>query len=177
MYTHLNHFAWGRRKKLSCLVLAFIFCLIALFNVKKYNNENLNVFQVGYLHLYAYFFIDNKSIIKPTLTRDFTVSHLEFKSTCQCKSEKSEKSETIFLDKSLQNNTYTIKSSTNKQLNYNFSIDEFESFTFSCDMFSVLRSGPHIKVISYSLYGRDTRYYQSIFKSKFFSLVIILAYK
>jgi hypothetical protein len=173
MYTNLNCLTWTRRKKLSCLVLAFIFCLITIFNVNKYNNENLNVFQVGYLHFYAYFFIDNKSILKPHLTRDFSVAHLELKSSCQCKSEKSE---IIFLDKSLQNNSYTIKSSTNKQLNFKFSIDEFESLTFSCDMFSVLRRGPHLKVISYSLYGRETRYYQSIFKSKFFfSLYITMA--
>jgi hypothetical protein len=164
MYTNLNHFAWARRKKLSCLFFAFTFFLITIFNLKKYNNENLNLFQVGYLHFYAYFFIGQETImIKPHL-RDFTASHLEFKSACQC----SEKSETIFLDKSLQNQMYTIKSSTNKNLNFNFSIDEFESFTFSCDMFSVLRRGPHLKVISYSLYGRDKRYYQSIFQSKFF---------
>lgn len=159
----MNSFVWMRRKKLQLIVILFVTVLIFAFNFKLNPNESVNIFQVAYLYYYIYFHLDSDSILNE-YSRDFSATRLNFQSPCQCDdvNNSNGKDEMILLHK--HSNVYTIKSTTNKGLNYNLTIKDFESFTFTCDMYNVLRRGPHLKILAYSLYGKEKRYYQSIYQ-------------
>ena len=49
-------------------------------------------------------------------------------------------------------------------IQYSMPIRDFDSATFMCDPYKVLRRGPHTKVLSYSLYGRDQKFYKQVKK-------------
>ena len=45
---------------------------------------------------------------------------------------------------------------------YTLNEDEIKKLTKTCDLYNVLRRGKHQKVISYSLYGSNSQYFQSL---------------
>ena len=120
-----------------------------------------------YLEYYTFFnYIDDDTIFKSS-RRNFTKTNHVFKSVCNCRKE------IIYLDKT--DNAYqvsfinighhdsNISQSKEKIFQYEVPIDTFESATFLCDMYHVLRRGPNSKVLSYSLYGKNRFYYDLIF--------------
>ena len=155
-----------RKKKRQKLIIVASGLLLALVLVivRFDNGENTNLFQVLYLNYYALFYLDQEAeaIIPPASRREFASSGtsvlLKDESRCACRNE------TISLVK-LDSLTYkvTFSNKRRRRVDYLMRARQFESSTFTCDMFNVLRRGPHIKVIAYALYGRDARYYQSIF--------------
>jgi hypothetical protein len=78
-------------------------------------------------------------------------------SKCPCRSEK------IIVEE--YNTYYNVKILNSYQtivkLTYNLSKEEYNSI--NCDLYNVLRRGKNQKVIGYSLYGKERRYYNQIF--------------
>ena len=99
------------------------------------------------------------------MQRNFTQTNLVYKSLCNCRRE------IIYLDKTdssyqvsyINRADANVTQSKEKIFQYEVPIGEFESATFLCDMYHVLRRGPKSKVISYSLYGKNRFYYDLIF--------------
>jgi len=82
-----------------------------------------------------------------------------FNSECECR-----KGEAIFLtnhESHLAVNSFDQIRNTTRNL-FNISIDEFQNLTLTCDMYAFFRRGKSQKVISYSLYGTNTFYYDKL---------------
>lgn len=136
---------------LSCAL--FVFSTIVFILVFKFYNEI-------YLECYSRLYVYKDALFNEKETRDFNENELVFTSKCDCKNN-----EQIRLFK-INDHFYSISSvlkNTNAKIpKYNVSKLKFESSIFSCDMYNSLRRGPNQKVISYSLYGKNTFYYKSI---------------
>jgi hypothetical protein len=123
----------------------------------------LKFFNIIHLVFYSLFFIEKDFHIKRE-NRRFDANIVKFKSQCECR-----KGETIYLLKKDQN--YFVKSMLNSnkinKINttttlYQISQDRLQSSILTCDWYNSLRRGPNLKVISYSLYGRNRFYYNFI---------------
>jgi hypothetical protein len=124
-------------------------------------------FNFFYLVYYSLFYIDKDFHIKPE-SRRFDSNVLQLKSQCECR-----KDETIYLLKEHLDKSYVVKSvlttnkstetySTMETILYQISQDRLQSSILTCDWYNSLRRGPNLKVISYSLYGRNRFYYNFI---------------
>ena len=90
-------------------------------------------------------------ISKPTNFEDFDWDQ-KFSSECDCR-----RNETISVLKNRFSESVDIlSSSNNNKIVYNFK--KFETSVFSCDLYNVLRRGKDIKVIGFSLYGKNSFY-------------------
>ena len=83
-------------------------------------------------------------------------------SKCECKKKK-----TIQINK--YENYYSVKlleddKDSAKNVSYNLTKDEFDTFNTTCDLYNVLRRSKSQKVISYSLYGKNKAYYNKLKK-------------
>ena len=83
--------------------------------------------------------------------------NLILKSSCDCR-----KIDEIIIQKTDLNISVSLrtKSNTEKKLLLKMSKQQFYNLRFTCDLFNVLRRGPSQKVLSYSLYGKQVRYYK-----------------
>lgn len=117
--------------------------------------------KVLYLRYYARVYLDRDAIIKQE-SRDFTASIVKYTSKCKCRENvtvtlvKTSKSYVIEIEDKQQTGEESIEKS------YIVSRKEFEESIFTCDMYNTLRRGPNQRIISYSLYGQDRKYYERI---------------
>lgn len=74
---------------------------------------------------------------------------IKLKSNCECNKE-----QRLTVEK--RKNIYKIKSN---KINYELTTNEFEQSSFQCDLYNSLKRGKNQKVISYTLYGTNKRYY------------------
>lgn len=98
---------------------------------------------------------DSISRANSQLFKDKANTIIEFESKCHCR-----KANKIRLEKN--NSFYGIFSASSSKLLYNLTIKEFENSFFTCDFYKTLLRGKNQKVIGYSLYGNDQRYYEKI---------------
>lgn len=145
------------RKFIKIRLLLFLAIILAIFLLNlivKYREE------IG-LEIYHLFFINSFAVIQKEL-RNFDKKDIFLKSKCFCR-----QNEDINLKKS--NLNYTISSifyenDNSRRLVKKYSIprEQFESSILTCNLYNSLRRGPNLKVISYSLYGKNPFYYKSI---------------
>lgn len=91
--------------------------------------------------------------------RNFGKSFLTLNGTCECQRS------TVYVQKIQLKYTVTVKNTHGPlMITNNYTVDEqtFESSIFTCNLFDSLRRGPHAKIISYSLYGKQNAYYEMI---------------
>ena len=137
------------RAKITSVLITII--LLVLIHFRK----------VLYLRYYALVNLDRDAIIKQE-SRDFTASIVKYTSKCKCRENvtvtlvKTPKTYVIEIEDKQQTGEESIKKS------YIVSRKEFEESIFSCDMYNTLRRGPNQRIISYSLYGQDRKYYERI---------------
>jgi hypothetical protein len=92
--------------------------------------------------------------IKPIL--DKNSKYRSFESQCECK-----RFENIILH--FANLSISIKNAaTNKFSQYSLSKQQHFNMNFTCNPYNEFKRGPHQKVISYSLYGKDASYYKQL---------------
>ena len=146
-----------RRSKLIKILLRII--ILILFILAFSYRERL------YLEYYTLFgYIESDVIFKQSL-RNFNQTSFVYKSLCNCRKE------IIYLDKAsktyqvsfINRADFNMTQSREKIFQYEIPHDKFESSTFLCDMYHVLRRGPNSKIVSYSLYGKNRFYYDLIF--------------
>ena len=114
---------------------------------KKFNSISLLVFIILFS---IYFFFEN-----PTNFENLEWNR-KFISECDCR-----RNENIYVVNSLtsQSGDFLI-TSENKKIVY--TLKKFESSCFTCDLYNVLRRGKDLKVIAFSLYGKNTFYYKHL---------------
>lgn len=109
-----------------------------------------------YLEYYAFNYVEEDAIFKQN-QRNFESVHSRYESSCSCRPnpidfiKNNDFYEVYFIDLSNKNSS--------KKYDYRISTKEFESSIFTCDMYNVLKRGPNVKVLSYSLYGKNRFYY------------------
>jgi hypothetical protein len=86
-------------------------------------------------------------------------SQKNFDSECPCKQNESIRLENFDCK---HFGVYLIKNQVNKTHLYNILKSEFEQLRFTCNMFSSLRRGKHLKVVSYSLFGKEPLFYHKL---------------
>lgn len=96
----------------------------------------------GYLLLNEVFTVKNK-----------LTSELELESICECKNK--------IKIMELNASSYSINIAPKERL-YVLNKNEFKTSIFQCDLYNVFKRGKNQKVISYSLFGRNERYYNLI---------------
>lgn len=93
------------------------------------------------------------------------ISFAYLHSTCNCSEFKLPYVQIKRFDENNNNTRFTItviNPASKKESNVVFSsvgFNELNSHTLGCDLYNVLKRGQHQKIISYSLYGKNRRYY------------------
>ena len=112
--------------------------------------KNIKYILVFLLLISTYLYFNNSTNIE-----NFDRNH-KFSSECDCR-----RNENIYVLNSRYSNSVDILlSSDNSSIVYN--LEKFESSVFSCDLYNVLRRGKDIKVIGFSLYGKNSFYYKHL---------------
>lgn len=119
-------------------VLLFVsfFYFFVFLNLKNYHSSIFQFKKSNYIEPF------NKFLLKK-----LSQNKIRFESKCRCRSD-------ILIEK--QNSYYTIIS---KNISYILTVDEIDNAIFTCDYYNSLRRNKNQKVLSYSLYGKNKRYY------------------
>ena len=141
-----------KQVKYNLIAIATFVLLVLLFKFR----------QVIYLEYYSTFYVDSDAKIKQN-QRDFSQRRLTYKPKCDCR-EQVVMLETndIYYLVSYYNKSTVVNENADRVLMYHIPVDIFESSIFLCDMYNSLRRGPNSKVLSYSLYGKNRFYYDTI---------------
>jgi hypothetical protein len=123
-----------RRVLLSIKLLAFLVFLIYIFSFDSNIDE----------------YIVNRQT-------DESPNRLVLKSNCKCR-----RNERVIIEKSTSKVKIFLKNKTSSSIVFNKLLDDFYGLRFGCDLFNVLRRGASQKVLAYSLYGKQVRYYTKL---------------
>ncbi len=143
-----------RVQKLFLLLLASCFLLLI---INRYLHTNFS---------YVSYTLDNDPHKHrfPHAQRHFTLnSTLTLYSSCLCQKE------VVTVEKLPTHYTITVHNvyhinTTNNLFAYNISIAEFEAMLVTCDLYKVLRRGPHQNVVAYSLRdNEDIKSFQNVY--------------
>lgn len=145
-----------RKKKLEILVLSFISIIVLLLKYRE---------AIYLKYYYGVFYVDQDAVIRQELKNFSSLDYMELRSKCKCRQD-----ELVYLTHQESEKTYRVDVG-NKRISrteepykflkqYTISSKEFQKATLTCDLYNSLRRGPNQRVISYSLYGTDLKYYK-----------------
>lgn len=135
-----------------------------LLNTKLLNINNILILLIFILIVFNENLIQKINLIEQTNlteTKSFIIE-----SFCKCSNSYKEY---ILVNKNILRDFLSVilirekngSINSNKYL-YSINENEFKKSSKTCDLYNVLRRGKHQKVISYSLYGSNTKYYQNL---------------
>lgn len=146
-----------KSKKREIWAVSLITCMILLIKYRQ-------AFYIRYY--YGTFYIDQDAVIKQEMKNyDLPMGRVEFFSKCKCRKDQlvllSQKTDEYVVEVKQRARKNSKQSKSARKLNY-YSLDRerFEQTTLTCDMYNSLRRGPNQRVIAYSLYGTNPKYYK-----------------
>ncbi len=136
-------------------IIIFILIVVLLLS-----NVSVN-FEIFHRYYFSYFY-DHKAIYLKSDKSMFDLNgeQLLLKSECDCM----RRFDKIIITK--KGKAFEISRNNDQNIISSYGVDEFEEFTFTCDLYRNLRRGRRQKVIGISLYGQD-----NMFKEALISLI------
>jgi hypothetical protein len=138
------------------MLFFFLFSFIAI------NIFSDHVYKLTYIFIYASIFNSHYSEFYRH-ERHFNLnsinSGVDYKSECECRNDQAVNIKMLRINRQ---SYYSVSVKNQLKMSYNISKHQFESTILTCNMYNSLRRGPHTKVLSLSLYGKNRFFYDLI---------------